>query len=146
MAEPYRPRARARLADVAAGDLAVKLHWIDAAGASAPPEDLHAAAVATIARTLPDAIAAEGDPAGAAFAILHRGAQGTWLLMDWWAHCDILCQCLARADPGGTDFRSVADRPLLACLWELEVIAEERGAFIAHMMQADPDPIAWRAA
>ncbi|MEM7709864.1 MAG: hypothetical protein AAF264_03775 [Pseudomonadota bacterium] len=146
MAEIYRARTRARLADVAVGDLAVKLHWIDVIGDAAPPEALRGAATETIAATLPPAMVGEGGSEGAAFAILHRGDQGIWLLMDWWAHGDILCQRLARADRGGTYFTAVDHRPLLACVWELEVIAAERAAFVAHMMVPQPDHTAWQIA
>ena len=49
---------------------------------------------------------------------------------------------LARSDGAGP-FEPMDDRPLLACVWELEVIAEERAAFVAHMMGARPDRTGW---
>ncbi|MFO6465524.1 hypothetical protein ACK8OR_14100 [Jannaschia sp. KMU-145] len=146
MAEVFRPRTRARLADGEVWGVTVKMHWIDAAGQDAPPADLLADAWRVVADTLPDAMATEGGAEGAAFCILHRGEQGIWLLMDWWAHADILCQRLARADVGATLFESVDDRPLLACVWELEVIEAERLAWIEHMMRPTPNLAAWRAA
>ena len=123
----------------------VKMHWIDAEGQAAPPAPLLRDAWRQVAATLPDAMAAEGGAEGAAFCILHRGQAGTWLLMDWWAHGDILCQRLARADADGP-FEAMDDRPLMACVWELEVIEEERRAWIARMMQPVPDRAAWLAA
>ncbi|WP_371156871.1 hypothetical protein [Jannaschia sp. 2305UL9-9] len=143
MAEPFVPRVRARLDDGELWGVPVKMHWIDAQGAATPPASLLSEAWRTVADTLPDAMATEGGSEGAAFCILHRGDQGVWLLMDWWAHQDILCQCLARSDLGEDLFEPVDHRPLMACVWELEVIEEERQAWIAHMMQADPNRAAW---
>ena len=143
MPDAYAPRTRARLPDRRLGDVPVKLHWIDAQGAAAPPDALLGAAWATAEAVLPAAMEAEGEPGGAAFLVIHRGTLGTWLLMDWWAHGAILCQRLARAKPGSTDFAAMDDRPLQACVWEMEPIAEERAAWIAHMMRPEPDPRGW---
>ena len=119
----------------------VKVHWIDARGETAPPDGVLGAALRTVREVLPDAMASEGGSDGAAFVVLHRGEAGVWLLMDWWAHGDILCQRLACDTRDG--FAAVEDRPLLACIWELEVIAAERDAFVAHMMRETPDRAAW---
>lgn len=146
MADRFVPRARARLDDGEIWGVPVKMHWIDAEGANAPPAALLSEAWRTVASILPDAMATEGGAEGAAFCILHRGQQGTWLLMDWWAHADIICQRLARADVGDDLFEPMDDRPLLACVWELEVIEQERLAWIAHMMQDQPNRAAWLAA
>ncbi|UWQ17415.1 hypothetical protein [Jannaschia sp. M317] len=146
MPDPYAPRPRARLADGELWGVPVKMHWIDAEGQAAPPASLLRGAWAQVAEGLPDAMAREGGAEGAAFCILHRGHDGIWLLMDWWAHGDILCQRLARADPGYNVFDWVDDRPLMACLWELEVIAQERQAYIDHMMRPHPNRAAWLAA
>ncbi len=146
MPEPYAPRRRTRLPGAEAGGLVARLHWIDALGEAAPTAALLDAARATIEATLPDAMAAEGGSDGAAFAVLHRGRQGTWLLMDWWAHGDILCQRLARAEPGAAAFAPMDGRPLLACVWELEALAEERALWIEHVLTDAPSLMRWRAA
>lgn len=143
MANQFTPRTRARLDDGEIWGVPVKMHWIDVAGEATPPATLLRAAWKTVADILPDAMAAEDGSEGAAFSILHRGEQGIWLLMDWWAHGDILCQRLARADVDDDWFEPMGDRPLLACVWELEVIEEERKLWIAHMMKDVPDRGAW---
>ncbi|MGB3407548.1 MAG: hypothetical protein WBA67_08640 [Jannaschia sp.] len=146
MADGFVPRTRARLPDGELWGVPVKMHWIDARGQAAPPAELLSDAWRAVSDILPDAMATEGGSEGAAFCVLHRGDHGIWLLMDWWAHGDILCQRLARASLGDTLFEPVTDRPLLACVWELEVIEAERRAFIAHMMRAAPDRAGWLGA
>lgn len=146
MPDTYAPRYMTRLADIRAGDLTLKVYWIDAHGAHAPPPALLEAAAAATRATLREAASAEGEAQGQGFAVLHRGDQGTWLLMDWWAHGDILCQRLARADPGTTGFVAMDHRPLMACVWEMQVIEAERRAWIDHMMTGTPEPSRWRDA
>jgi len=140
MTAGYRPRRCAPLASIAAGGMRLKRVWIDLHGAAAPPAPLGDAAWATAAAVVPEAAAAEGGAAGLGFAILHRGEAGNWLLMHWWAHGDICCQRLAHAPHDGPGFRDLSDRPLMACVWELPVIAAERAAWIDTMMTGTPDP------
>ena len=142
----YAPRWTAQLADHRAGPHKLKVHWIDVEGAPHPPAPLLAAALAQVDARLPGAARDEGGAEGPGFVILHRGEAGIWLLMDWWAHGDICCQRLSRADPGGTAFAPMDDRPLLACIWEMQVIEDERRAWMAHMMRDAPDAGAYLAA
>lgn len=105
--------------------------------------DLITAAQQHCARHLPQAMAATQHH-GAAFAVLHAGADANWLLLDWWTDGDILSQTLWRADRDETRFLPVPG-PALACVWELTVLAHERDAWVRHMLRADPDPAGWRA-
>ncbi|MGW4158348.1 hypothetical protein [Streptomyces sp. NPDC004788] len=74
----------------------------------------------------------EGDhPAG--FLILHRGAEGTYLLVSQWYDADMLKHWVrgSRTDAAGnTTFAPLAQPDLIACVWELEVIAFERDAWV----------------
>ena len=124
----------------------MRVHWIDVEGADAPPPELLAAALGHAGAVLPGAMEAEGGASGAGYLVLHRGRQGTWLLMHWWAHGDILCGRLARAEPGGADFAAMDARPLIACVWEMEAMAEERDAWVGTMMATRPSLDAWRRA
>lgn len=87
----------------------------------------------------------EGEAEGAGFCILHAGEAGIWLLVDWWAHKDILCQRLAFADYTSGQFASVDHRPLHACVWEQIIHAHERNAWVKHMMTPSPDLEAYLA-
>ncbi|WP_316014778.1 hypothetical protein [Roseobacter sp. HKCCA0434] len=108
-----------------------------AIGLDAAPVGTILPALDPLGADLANAIAVEGGAEGHGFTILHEGEAGTWQLALWWAHGDILCQRLWRADPGTLDFVAVDDRPLMACVWELHVIAHEQRAWIAHMDGAD---------
>lgn len=88
---------------------------------------------------------AEGGHYGVGYLILHEGELGVWLLFDWWAHGDICCQLLSRADTDHpTDLRPVTG-PVMACVWESFVIGFERDAWIETMMCETPDAEAYLA-
>jgi hypothetical protein len=143
MAEPapalYRPRPARALGVWELGGMRLKVYHIGPAAPDAGRlEDVRAEA----ARIGP-AARAEGEDHGLGFVVIHDGEVGTWLLLDWWAHGDILCQRLSLDDGGG--FASVDDRPLTACVWELPFLAHERDAWVRHMMTGAPDPAAYLA-
>lgn len=74
----------------------------------------------------------EGDhPAG--FLILHHGAEGTYLLVSQWYDADMLKHWVRGSTvdaEGNTTFAPLAQRDLIACVWELEVIRFERDAWV----------------
>jgi len=144
--EPYAPRRTEPLAPWTVPGARLRVWWIDVEGAEAPPGDVLAAAKDVAREALPGAMAAEGGSAGLGFAVIHRGTAGVWLLLHWWAHGDICCQRLFHSAPETTAFAPMADRALVACVWELAVIAAERQAWIDTMMTAAPDPEAYLAA
>ncbi|MFF2774377.1 hypothetical protein ACFVU3_05665 [Streptomyces sp. NPDC058052] len=84
---------------------------------------------------------AEGDhPAG--FLILHRGAEGTYLLVSQWYDADMLKHWVRGAvvDAGGTtSFAPLAQRDLIACVWELEVVKFERDAWVNTVLARGSD-------
>ncbi len=118
---------------------------IHLANRPAPDPATLAEADAVARAVLPPAAEEEGGSEGLGFVVLHEGLQGTWLLLHWWAHGDILCGRLMRADPGGHDFAPQDRRPLVACVWELVVIDHERRAWVRAMMREPPDPAAYLA-
>ena len=142
---PYRPRAMAPMGRLDAGGHTLKLYAIHPEDRPAPAERTWAAARAEAERIVPAAAEREGEAHGLGFAILHEGLQGTWLLLHWWAHGDILCGRLLRTEPGGFDFAPQDQRPLVACVWELAVIDHERRAWTRAMQAEAPDPGAYLA-
>ena len=136
---PYAPRAGRALDPWAVGAMTLKVYHIG----PRPPSDALLAAARSEAARVEAAAAAEGEAAGQGFAVLHEGQKGTWLLLDWWAHGDILCQRLSLDE--GHGFAPVDDRPLTACVWELPFLSHERDAWVRHMMTERPDPTAWAA-
>ena len=142
---PYRARMMAPLGRLDAPGHALKLTAIHLADRDPPGEGVLAAAREHAGDVLPAAAEREGGSEGLGFVILHEGLQGTWLLLHWWAHGDILCGRLLRAEPGGAVFAPQDDRPLLACVWELVVIDHERRAWVRAMMREAPDSGAYLA-
>lgn len=74
----------------------------------------------------------EGDhPAG--FLILHYGAEGDYLLVSQWYDADMLKHWVRGTvvdAEGNTTVAPLAQRDLIACVWELEVIKFERDAWV----------------
>ncbi|MFH9657916.1 hypothetical protein ACH4NF_29870 [Streptomyces sp. NPDC017248] len=74
----------------------------------------------------------EGDhPVG--FLILHHGLEGSYLLVSQWYDADMLKHWVRGAvvdADGATTFAPLAQRDLIACVWELEVIRFERDAWV----------------
>ena len=130
-AGPYAPRPCRVLDPWRIGGLALKLYHI---GPVAPTDRLVAEARAEAHRIEAEA-AREGGAAGPGFAVIHEGEVGVWLLLDWWAHGDILCQRLSLKTADG-GFEAQDHRPLAACVWELPILAHERDAWVRHMMTA----------
>ena len=66
-------------------------------------------------------------------AVLHEASQGVWLLMHRWAHGDICCGRLSRADAGHATFAPIDHRPLVACDLKTRLIEHERQAWMDAM-------------
>jgi hypothetical protein len=124
---------------------AVKIIGITADG-ELPDNTEVAAAVRSAHRLLPQP-ARTGKRPGAAFLIVHRGAEALWAIVGWW-ELDILYHRLLRADPGTVTFRRVPPDGPTACVWELLAIDHERRAWVAHVLErpADPDLAGYLAA
>ncbi|QDY68178.1 hypothetical protein [Qingshengfaniella alkalisoli] len=132
-AQGYTPRDFAPLDPWELGGVSFKVYSIALQG-SHRTLSLEVAARDFVVETLPDLIAREGDAKGVGYIILHEGEDANWLLMHWWAHGEICCQSLASADKGSVVFRSLDVRPLMACVWELQIINFETHAFIDTML------------
>lgn len=99
----------------------------DRSGASPAPEWLRQQA----ASVLPEPLAAEDHPLG--FLILHYGMDGDYLLVSQWYDANMLKHWVrgsAVDAQGNTTFVPLAQRDLVACVWELEVIRFERDAWV----------------
>lgn len=67
------------------------------------------------------------------FLIMHYGTDGDYLLVSQWYDANMLKHWVrgSAVDAGGsTTFAPLAQRDLVACVWELEVIKFERDAWI----------------
>ncbi len=127
----YSPRLVKALAPIEVCGRTLKAYgmFTDPARRSTAPEpdwlQHHAASV------LQQPLQAEDHPVG--FLILHYGSQGDYLLVSQWYDADMLKHWVRGAvvdAEGATTFAPLAQRDLVACIWELEVIRFERDAWI----------------
>ncbi|GGY65266.1 hypothetical protein [Streptomyces omiyaensis] len=127
----YTPRLVKALPPVRANGRTLKAYamFADPERSGEPPKpdwlERHAAAV------LHEPLAGGDHPAG--FLILHRGAEGTYLLVSQWYDADMLKHWVRGAvvdAEGETSFAPLPQRDLIACVWELEVVKFERDAWV----------------
>ncbi len=131
---PYRPR-RMRFAGYwRAGHIDVKAYSIQQVDDPANLAKLVSSAERYTQTVLPGAATESGDDHGAAYAIVHKGEAGCWLLIHWWAHQDIAMALLAFAEHDSTAFSSQAGRHFHACVWEHVLIHHERNAWVRHVL------------
>lgn len=141
---PYQPRQFQQLGIWPAGSLQLKAYGITwRPHRPGPPPWLQDAAQHHVEQHLPADADAEGHH-GLGFVTLHEGREGSWLLIDWWAHGDICCQRLVHAQEGSREFAPIT-RPLLGCVWESVVLGFERDAWVRTMLTERPDPTAYLA-
>lgn len=78
-----------------------------------------------------------------AFAIVHEAREGVWILLNWWTGGEMI-ETKVYFSSFQTPQR-ITDSPFgknsLLCVWELEVFAHERAAWIKNILEraAKPD-------
>ena len=78
---------------------------------------------------------------GVAVLTMHMGLQGFWVLLDWWAHGDILMHRHFRAPVAQPEaLRDVSADGFGPCVWELAVQAHEREAWLRHVLANPAEP------
>jgi hypothetical protein len=82
---------------------------------------------------------------GLGFCIVHAGEEAVWLLVHWWISGGILCQQMYSAPLAQPERFQPVQGPFIACVWELEVTAHERGAWMRHVLREAPDTDAYLA-
>lgn len=80
------------------------------------------------------------DRYGVGFLIVHRGKDRNWILMDWWYEREILKQILLSSPLDNPAQITVEHGNLLACTWELAVIAFERQAWVDTVLNNPNGP------
>lgn len=79
---------------------------------------------------------------GLGFVILHQAAVADYLVVCWWDNDNELSlRVFVSAQQSG--WRPANERESF-CVWDLEIIAFERQAFIDTMMRDDPNEDQWR--
>lgn len=80
---------------------------------------------------------------GLGFIILHQAAVSDYLVVCWWDNGNEL-PLRVFVSSRGTGWRPAGERDSF-CVWDLEIVAFERQAFIDTMMRDEPDEDKWRA-
>jgi hypothetical protein len=122
----------------------LKRYWIDLERAPAPDPAEWSGAIALAAAFLPTT----PDPARPqlGFLILHRGRGADYLVLGWWAHENELPLRVVVRYPGTDDAAWRAARgEESVCVWDLDVIAFEREAYVSTLLSGG-EPAAMRQA
>jgi hypothetical protein len=127
----YSPRLVKALGPIDAGGRVLKVYGMFAepekGSVMPPPQWLEKQAAQVLCEPLRDGDHAVG------FLILHYGMDGSYLLVSQWYGANMLKHWVRGATPGaGEDaaFAPLAETALVACVWELEVMAFERDAWV----------------
>ncbi len=77
-----------------------------------------------------------------AFAIVHQAREGVLILLNWWTGGEMVETKIYFSDyhsPAVISPSPFADKALV-CIWELEVFAHERKAWINHVLSRPENP------
>jgi len=84
-----------------------------------------------------------GDSNGLGFIIIHPGDVGLSISAHWWVQGSVLCQHIYRREYGAKKFMDTVSRPVVACVWELDIINAEQTLWQRTMMTVKPDHSAY---
>ncbi len=143
--DPYSKRWFTNLGMQQTGGITLKVYWIKSDPDLSEMSATLRSAVDSQIEELVKEVHDLGSHHSQAYAIIHSGTAGTWLLFHWWAFGEINCHILMRAEPGSYDFYRVGDLRLNACVWESVIIEHERKAWVKNMLTDKPDPAAYQA-
>ena len=134
---PYAARPIRPLPSIEQRGFILKRYWIDLQAAPSPDAADWAGSIALAVDALPQ----EDAPgrAGVGFLILHRGRGADYLVLGWWARENELPLRVIVRYPGTDDAQwRVARGDESVCVWDLEVIAFERDAYVASFLAGQP--------
>ncbi len=95
---------------------------------------------------LPELIECEGRSNELGFVIIHSGDLGLTISAYWWVQGWVLCQHIRRRLWDSEMPISSQNRPVIGCVWELEIIHDEQKFWRDIMMKNLPEPDAYLAA
>ncbi len=125
--KPYQPRRIRFVEQAEIGEWRVKLYGASHRR-SGPRQTLLQETKRLAADVLPRPAVGQGRY-GIAFACTHEGRDGgCYSMIDWWADENELHHQLF------IDFEPAPQEALTACVWDIAIMAFERGAWIEHML------------
>ena len=132
---PFAPRPIVAHDALAHGDWRLKRYAI-ALGDAPVDWDAFDDGVAMALATLPQPARAPGRP-GAGFVIAHRGRGADYVVLGWWSEENELPVHVVRRDQAPHAAWRAAREGESFCVWDLQVIAFERDAWVATVLSAD---------
>lgn len=143
--EIYHPRGFSDLGIWNTGTVQFKVYGLFAKG-----KDVSAAMMSAAQHVIEDQVLERvttmGDSNDLGFVIIHPGDLGLSISAHWWVQGSVLCQHIHRQIYEAPEPMNTADRPVVACVWELALINAEQDAWRQHMMVETPDRAAYLAA
>ena len=134
---PFAPRPIIAHDVLAHDDWRLKRYAITVDGAPLP-WDAFADGLAMVLATLPCPAIAPGR-AGVGFVVAHRGRGADYVVLGWWSEENELPVRVVRRDQRpDAAWRPARDGESF-CVWDLQVIAFERDAWVDTVMSSDAD-------
>lgn len=130
---PYSPRPVSTLGRIEHRGHRLKLYAIHHDNAMSDPEEFESGLELAL-EDLPAAAPSEGCP-GLGFVILHRGTKMDYVVLAWWTNENELPVRVHVRMRGGTWRVAEAES---FCVWDLEVIAHERDAYVETVLAPEP--------
>jgi hypothetical protein len=146
---PYTPRPIRFLRVAEIGGWHLKVYGISARQ-ERPERDAVEAALRLAAEQLPrpaTSVGGDAEPSvsheryGVGVLIVHEGREGLFVLMSWWAGENMLQHRVFLAPEGPPfAFEDPAPTRVIACVWELAVLAFERDAWVETVLANPTGP------
>lgn len=137
--QPYKSRPIRFLALIEIGGWQVKVYSISAKGAYVP-DWLLEKGKAIASKHIHQAVELQ-EGYRVAILILHEGADGNYILLDWWFGENMIKNHVyASTSDSPDDFKYVTPSGIAYCVWELEVIHFERQAWIKTILAQAASP------
>lgn len=138
VSEPFAPRERHFAEVLELAGYRIKLYTVRYGARELSNDALDYALVA--AASLPPQPARTDARPGVGFAIHHAGRGMDFFVLGWWDEENELCvRVLARAMNDVREWREVRYHTI-GCVWDLEIIAFERDAYVATVLARSGEP------
>lgn len=135
----YRPRPIRFLKIIQFGDWQLKYYGLSYAPDGPPEAAIHAAETLAIAHL--GELPAEADNYKLGFIGLHTGRGGHFCFIDWWtAVKELYHHTFVSPLEDPTAWKETTQKGLIACTWDLRVLAHERNAWENHILKKPLQP------
>lgn len=137
--QPYRERRIQPLGVRPVGPLRMKVYRISSSGL--PPSDALLSAAYQAVEERVRSSADRTNHHGVGFVGIHEGTTGSFVFIDWWADENELHHHVYTAElHQPSTLKYATPSGLSACVWDLNLIAHERDAWVSHVLAKPRGP------